>query len=104
MQISKTENVIFLREVESNIIQEAFVILKDNVKFEFDEKKTSNSKKSNNEMCILKEAENLINCEINDCNLKYDKFKMSKLERKLKIQKTFNIFCVIALLISIIIK
>ena len=104
MQISKTENVIFLREVESNIIQEAFVILKDNVKFEFDEKKTSNLKKSNSEMCILKEAENLINCEINACNFKYEKFKMLKLERKLKIQKTFNIFCVIALLISIIIK
>lgn len=104
MQISKTENVIFLREVESNIIQEAFVILKDNVKFEFNKKKTSDFVKNNSEMCILKEAENLINYEINDCNLKYDKFKVSKLERKLKIQKVFNIFCVIALLITVIIK
>lgn len=102
MQISKTENVIFLRDVESNIIQEAFIILKENVKFE--EKKNSNQKTSKNEICILKEAENLINCEINDCNLKYDKFKVSKLERKLKIQKVFNIFCIIALLSSIIIK
>ena len=42
MQISKTENVIFLKDVESNLIQEAFIILKENVKFE--EKKNCNSK------------------------------------------------------------
>lgn len=104
MQISKTNNVIFLRDVESNIIQEAFVILKDNVKFEIQEKNKSNSKKPKNEDYILREAESLINNEMNYSNLKYDKFKISKLEKKLKIQKIFNIFCVIALISCIIIK
>lgn len=102
MQVSKTENVIFLREVESNIIQEAFIILKENIKFQ--EKKTSNQVINRKEINILKEAENLINCEIKECNLKYDKFKVSKLEKKLKIQKILNIFCVVALISSIIIK
>ena len=32
MQINKTNNVIFLREFESNLISEAFVVLKENVK------------------------------------------------------------------------
>ena len=82
MQISKTNNVIFLRDVESNIIQEAFVILKDNVKFEIQEKNKSNSKKPKNEDYILREAESLINNEMN-----YS-----------------NIFCVIALISCIIIK
>ena len=42
--------------------------------------------------------------EINNFKFKYDKFKITKLEKKLKIQKIFNIFCVIALISSIIIK
>ncbi len=104
MQINKTDKVVFLRDVESNIIQDAFVILKENVKFEIEEKKKSDVKNPRNEEYILKEAESIINNEISACNLKYDKFKILKLEKKLKIQKTFNIFCVIALLISIIIK
>ena len=104
MQISKTDKVVFLKDVESNIIKEAFVILKDNVKFEIEEIKKKDLKKPKSEICILKEAESLINNEINICNFKYDKFKISKLEKKLKIQKIFNIFCVIALISSIIIK
>lgn len=104
MQISKTDKIVFLRDVESNIIQDAFVILKDNVKFEIEEKKKSDFRKPKSEICLLKEAESLINNEINICNLKYDKFKISKLEKKLKIQKVFNVFCVIALISSIIIK
>lgn len=102
MQISKTENVIFLKDVESNLIQEAFIILKENIKFE--EKKNCNSKINPSQVCILKEAENIINSEINECNLKVDKFKILKLEKKLKRQKMFNIICVIAFVIYIIIK
>lgn len=103
MQISKTDKVVFFRDVESNIIQEAFVILKDNVKFEIDDKK-SKSTKIKSDVCILKEAEEIINSEINSSNLKYDKFKISKLEKKLKILKVFNIFCVIAVVTILILK
>lgn len=104
MQISKTDKVVFLRDVESNIIKDAFVILKDNVRLEIEEKKKRDFEKTKSEICILKEAEILLNNEINISNFKYDKFKIAKLERKLKIQKIFNVFCVIALISSIIIK
>lgn len=105
MQINKTNNVIFLKDLESNIIQEAFVILKDNIKFEnYKNKNEMPLKKENIQLNILKEAENLINQEINNSNLKYEKYRISKLERKIKILKILNIICVIAFISYIIIK
>ena len=65
MQISKTENVIYLKDLESNIIKQAFIILKDNVKLDFkDEKENERSK-----IDIIKDAENLINYEIEKSNV-----------------------------------
>ena len=34
MQLEKVNNIIFLKNIESNIIQEAFIVLKDNYKIE----------------------------------------------------------------------
>ena len=104
MQVNKTDNVIFLKDLESNIIQEAFVILKDNIKFEKCEKEENFSKNEGKKINILKEAEILINQEISNNNLKYEKYKISKLERKIKILKILNIMFVIAFISCIIIK
>lgn len=104
MQINKTNNVIFLKNLESNIIQEAFVILKDNIKFENYEKDENCLKEENTSINILKEAEFLINQEINNNNLKYEKYKLSKLEKKIKTLKLCNILCIIAFIIFVIIK
>lgn len=98
MQINKTNNVIFLKDVESNIIQEAFVVLKDNIKIESDK----NLKKEIKPINVLKEAETIINQEIDKNNFKFDKYKILKLQRKLKIQKIFNILCIMALILFII--
>lgn len=104
MQVSKTNNIIFLKNAESNIIDQAFVILKDNIKvneLSNKEKSCSNSIKETN---ILKEAELLINQKIKQNNLEYDKFRINKLEKKIKILKTLNIITIIASIIAIIIK
>ncbi len=101
MQISKTNNVIFLKDVESNIIKEAFIILKDNVKIEAQEQDNV-LENTNKTMEVLKEAELLINEGINKNNLNFEKYKLLKLKRKLKIQKVINIFCIIAIIIFII--
>lgn len=98
MQINKTNNVIFFKDVESNIIQEAFVVLKENVIIESDDKIKKEIKPIN----VLKEAEIIINQEIDKNKFKFDKYKILKLQRKLKIQKIFNILSVIALIIFII--
>lgn len=104
MQVNKTDNVIFLKDVESNLIQEAFVILKDNIKFEKSEKNECFFKKDIKQINILKEAEALINQEFDKNNLKFEKYKISKLQRKIRILRLFNIFLVIALISFIIIK
>lgn len=101
MQISKTNNVIFLKDVESNIIKEAFIVLKDNVRFE-NQQQESRVENTNRTIEILKEAELLINEEINKRNLNYEKYKLLKLQKKLKLQKLLNIFYIIAIIIFII--
>lgn len=101
MQISKTNNVIFLKDVESNIIKEAFVVLKDNVRVE-NQQQESRIENTNRTIEILKEAEFLINEEINKRNLNYEKYKLLKLQKKLKLQKLLNIFYIIAIIIFII--
>ena len=101
MQISKTNNVIFLKDVESNIIKEAFIVLKDNVRFE-NQQQESRIENTNRTIEILKEAELLINEEINKRNLYYEKYKLLKLQKKLKLQKLLNIFYTIAIIIFII--
>lgn len=104
MQINKTDNVIFLKDVESNLIQEAFVILKDNIRIEKNNRNEKSLKKEIKQINILKEAEALINQEIDKNNLSFEKYKILKLQRKLRILKMFNILCVIAFISYIIIK
>ena len=85
MQISKTNNVIFLKDVESNIIKEAFIVLKDNVRFE-NQQQESRVENTNRTIEILKEAELLINEEINKRNLNYE--KLLKIKDKIDFSNT----------------
>lgn len=102
MQVKKTDNVIFLKNLESNIIKEAFIILKDNVNLGRIGK-DSDIPKGNKKINILKEAELLINEEIAKNNLNYQKYKIVKLENKLKILKVFSILNLISFITYIII-
>ena len=54
MQLNKLNNIIFLKDVQSNIIEEAFIVLKDGVKIHHIKNEKEKSKDSN--MNILKEA------------------------------------------------
>ena len=102
MQTSNINNVIFLKNVESNIIDEAFVILKDNIKINL--KENIENKDGLKEKNILKEAEILINQRIDKDNLKFEKFKIKKLEKRIKLLKLINIIFVILIVITIIFK
>lgn len=70
MQLEKVDNIIFLKDIESNIMQEAFIVLKDN--FKVTSLKTK-EKKVKLEANIIKEAELIINEEINDVSKKKKK-------------------------------
>ena len=102
MQTSNINNVIFLKNVESNIIDEAFVILKDNIKINLKEniEKEDGLKEKN----ILKEAEILINQKIYKENLNFEKFKIKKLEKKIKLLKLLNIIFALLMVFTIIFK
>lgn len=99
MQINTTENVIFLKDVESNIIEEAFIILKENVKLKFF-RKNGNM----NNINVLKEAENLINQELHFNKLQFEKIKIEKLNKKIKLLKITNLINIIILLYFFFIK
>lgn len=98
MQINKTDNVIFLKDVESNIIDEAFIVLKKNVKFSENENKYINKLKID----ALKEAEMIINERLEKDKNSYEKFKILKLNRKVKLLKWANIVLIAILIISFI--
>ena len=94
MQKNKTNNIIFLKNVESNIIEEAIVILRKNIKLENFEN-TEDNKNIN----ILKEAESIINQRIDTNQMKFDKYRINKLEIKIKRLKIINIELIISLLL-----
>ena len=102
MQINKTDNVIFLKNVESNVIDQAFIVLKEKVKV--NSRDDDVEIKGINEVSIVKEAENLINNEIDRNNIKFEKFKCEILNRKIQILKVTNIITVVMLVISILIR
>ena len=100
MQLNKLNNIIFLKDVQSNNIEEAFIVLKDGVKIHHIKNEKEKSKDSN--MNILKEAELIINEKIDKSNIDYEKFKIKELEKKIKISKIINIILGIGLIIGVI--
>lgn len=102
MQINKLNNIIFIKEPESNIIDEAFVVLKDNVKISEHSLNNIDTFKLDR-VDVQKEAENIINKEIEKNNYEFEKFKLEKLEKKIKWLKLINIWTILigAILIKI---
>ena len=95
-EAKKSKNIIFLKDVESNLIEEAIVILNKKVNLENLNKK---SKYLNSEM-VLKEAKNVINnySKKIEANAEIEKIKI-----KNKRIKIVNIILIITNLIFIVI-
>lgn len=94
MQLNKLNNIIFLKNPESNLIDEAFIILKENVKINEFSSNNINTFKLD-QVDIQKEAENIINSQIQEKNIEYEKFKLKKLEKKNKRLKLVNLLLII---------
>ena len=89
MQVNKTNNIVFLKNVESNLIEEAVVILKNGVTLNNNLKEKINKKEEKN-INILKEAELIVNQKIKENDIKFKKYKIKKLKKKIKILKFIN--------------
>ena len=98
MQSSKVENIVFLKNIESNIIQEAFIVLKRSVKFKDNDIEVSLTRED-----VLKEAELIINKNIEYEEKECLKLNLKRLRRKYNYSKTINIIIAILIGIKIII-
>ena len=109
MDASKMKNMIIIKNLPSNIIDEAFVVLKSNKKIkalERIEKEKENSKqgKNNSQNYITKEAEMVISNYLSDIenSKKIKSQSMKQLEKKYKKLKKLTIMLGILLIISFI--
>ena len=98
MQLNKLDNIVFLKDLESNIIEEAFIVLKDNVNFTKMEKEKY---KKNEKTMILYETESLINNEFNINDLKFSEYRLKKLSKKYRILKIINVILILIIIFMI---
>lgn len=102
MQLSKMKNIIVLRGMSSNVVDEAIVVLKPNIKLkqsEYNSKGKMTSIDKNKKMIVTKEAENTINLYIK----KLQKDSKTQINDQLKMKYKFLQICNIALVCTIII-
>ncbi len=103
MQNSRLKNSIVLRGMASNIVDEAIVILKPNVKIKSKEilKGSKFNNKRTEKGLIINEAEHIILEYVSKINEKDLFNKRKKLENKNKILKISNIIFIIAFILAL---
>lgn len=103
MQKNKLNNVIVLKEISSNIVEEAIVVLKPNITLNQEESiETKNpQKRIDKKYMIINEAEDVIKNHILQIQDKSKVKDNEKLERKYKKLKKMSILLAIANLFCI---
>lgn len=104
------KNMIVLKDLPSNLIEEAFVVLKENKKIhkyqpvENKEKGKESKEVKDNKEYIIKEAEMLLKSYTEELERKTPKWKnnMKRLERKYKNSIKLNIFLLFTTILGII--
>ena len=94
MQKNKLNNVIVLKNMSSNIVEEAIVVLKANVNFKNNDIK-KNKKEENSHFTILKEAEYVIDECISRMQIKNRELEDFKIKKKYKNLKRITIGAII---------
>ena len=106
METSNMKNIVVLKNLPSNIVEEAIVILKGNKKIkklEFVDKQSNKNVK--NEQYILKEAEMLVSNYIDKTqNCKKSEKLTEKNKKKIRILKKYSIVVTVLLLISLVLN
>ena len=107
--MNNMKNMIVLKDLPSNLIEEAFVVLKENKKIhkyqiaETKEQKVE-PKNINNKEYIIKEAEMLLKSYTENLERETPKWKnnMKKLERKYKNSVKLNFFLLFTTILGIV--
>ena len=99
MQLSKKKNTIVLKGMASNVVDEAIVVLKPNVKLKQNEYRVEGKTyKDNKNIIVLKEAENTINMYMK----KLEQESRKKLDTNFKLRYKFLKVCNIMLILTIV--
>lgn len=113
MEASHLKNIIVLKNLPSNIVEEAIVVLKTNKKVKkletVDQKKNKNRTESGSakkgKSYILKEAEMLVNSYVSKIeNVKKDELKVKNERRKYKKLKIYSITITIVSIVLVILN
>lgn len=103
MQNSRLKNSIVLKGMASNVVDEAIVILKPNIKIKKMEHTKNFEEKNTSKDFIIKEAEHVILEYIQKINEEEIVKQKTKLEEKIKKLQLINIIFFIMLIILVII-
>ena len=108
MEGNQMKNIIVLKNLPSNLVEEAIVILKNKKisrNFEYIEKKETLKKEEKNKNdYIITEAENIISNYINNIEKKKEKKNDEKFNKKYKSLKTYSIIRTIILILVLFLK
>ena len=109
MDINSMKNIVILKNLPSNMVEEAFIVLKDNVKVykkQMVDKKNSGTleEKSKDKNYVVKEAEMIISEYISKIEKKnYEgTYNNKKLKEKYKRLKVFTIFLGMFFMLSLV--
>ena len=108
MEKSQMKSMVVLKNLPSNLIEEAIVVLKPNKyakKMEYIDKKDNLQKKDKNTQnnnYIIREAENVISNYINIVENKNKKVKDSDINKKYKKLKFYSLIVTIAFIATLI--
>lgn len=106
MQLSKLNNIIVLKGMASNVVDEAIVVLKPNVKIkqsEYNVKGKCSKIDKNKKMTVMKEAENTINMYVKKLEKNSNQIEKDKLMKKYKILQVLNILLVLSIIGGVLI-
>lgn len=103
MQLSKMKNIIVLRGMSSNVVDEAIVVLKPNVKLkqsEYNTKGKGNFEQKDKKMIVTKEAENTINTYVKRLQKETKMRENDRLKRKYKFLQICNTGLILTIIIA----
>ena len=109
MEKNQMKNMVILKNLPSNLIEEAIVIFKPNSfikKIQYIDKNDfikSKEKQCKNNNYIIQEAENIISSYISKIENKHEKVESTDIQKKYKKLKIYSILVTIALFIFLII-
>ena len=106
MQLSKMKNIIVLKGMASNVVDEAIVVLKPNVKIkqsEYNTKGKRNLEDKNKKMIVLKEAENTINSYVKKIQRESKIIENNKLKFKYKFLQISNCILIFSIIIAVLV-